>query len=134
MADSEEDTFVPEDVSNVRALSIDGVYLDLYITKRTSATSLFTSVCGIHLPCVQIIKESIDGVLQDATYTHSKVSQWNNAIVETCLRKLTSMNKPFKYIGAPLSIQAVNFVNLCVYKHLMHLLPLLAYSLFHLQT
>jgi hypothetical protein len=49
------------------------------------------------------MKETIDGVLQDATYTDSKVGQWNNAIVEACIERLTNLNKAYKYVGARVS-------------------------------
>lgn len=45
-----------------------------------------------------IIKESIEGTIQNAAYHHNKVAQWNANIVEQCLKRLSSLNKPFKYI------------------------------------
>jgi len=45
-----------------------------------------------------IIKESIEFSLQNATYHHNKVAQWTSNVVEQCLRRLTALNKPFKYI------------------------------------
>lgn len=45
-----------------------------------------------------IIKESIEATLQNAPYNHNKVSQWTSNVVEQCLKRLTSLNKPFKYI------------------------------------
>ncbi|KAL3899245.1 MAG: hypothetical protein SGCHY_002185 [Lobulomycetales sp.] len=45
-----------------------------------------------------IIKESIEGTIQNAAYHHNKVAQWNSNIVEQSLKKLTGLNKPFKYI------------------------------------
>lgn len=45
-----------------------------------------------------IIKESIETSLQSATYAHSKVSQWTSNIVESCVKRLTQLNKPFKYV------------------------------------
>eukprot|EP00741_Cyanophora_paradoxa_P021739 tig00000241_g20982.t1 len=45
-----------------------------------------------------VIKEAIESVLQNAVYHHNKVSQWTSNIVEGCLKRLTAMNKPFKYI------------------------------------
>ena len=49
-----------------------------------------------------IIKESIETTVQNAAYHHNKVAQWNSNIVELSLKKLTGLNKPFKYIGIPL--------------------------------
>ncbi|KAI9105015.1 Tctex-1 [Phlyctochytrium arcticum] len=45
-----------------------------------------------------VVKESIENTLQNAAYHHGKVAQWNSNIVEQCLKKLTGLNKPFKYI------------------------------------
>ncbi|KAI8803438.1 Tctex-1 [Cladochytrium replicatum] len=45
-----------------------------------------------------VIKESIENTIQNAAYHHNKVAQWNSNIVELCLKKLTQLNKPFKYI------------------------------------
>mmetsp|Transcript_17174 Transcript_17174/g.56232 ORF Transcript_17174/g.56232 Transcript_17174/m.56232 type:complete len:114 (-) Transcript_17174:3289-3630(-) len=45
-----------------------------------------------------IIKESIDSVLLNASYNHNKVGQWTSNVVESCLKRLTAMNKPFKYV------------------------------------
>mmetsp|Transcript_5273 Transcript_5273/g.13492 ORF Transcript_5273/g.13492 Transcript_5273/m.13492 type:complete len:113 (+) Transcript_5273:206-544(+) len=45
-----------------------------------------------------IVKESIDQVMQIATYNHAKVPQWTSDVIETCMKKLTLLNKPFKYI------------------------------------
>ncbi|EEH52812.1 flagellar inner arm dynein light chain Tctex1 [Micromonas pusilla CCMP1545] len=46
----------------------------------------------------EIIKESIDAVLQNAAYSHAKVGQWTSSAVETTLRRLTALKKPFKYV------------------------------------
>eukprot|EP00899_Mesostigma_viride_P019970 jgi/Mesvir1/27975/Mv20178-RA.1 len=45
-----------------------------------------------------IIKESIDGILLNASYDHIKVGQWTSNVVESCLKRLTALNKPFKYV------------------------------------
>jgi len=42
----------------------------------------------------------VESVIQPSTaYNHSKVPQWTNEVIENSMRKLTSLNKPFKYIG-----------------------------------
>ncbi|KAJ1506087.1 Dynein light chain Tctex-type [Coelomomyces lativittatus] len=41
---------------------------------------------------------SIESSIQNHPYHHQKVGQWNTNIVEQCLKKLTSLNKPYKYI------------------------------------
>mmetsp|Transcript_22319 Transcript_22319/g.26852 ORF Transcript_22319/g.26852 Transcript_22319/m.26852 type:complete len:114 (-) Transcript_22319:179-520(-) len=45
-----------------------------------------------------IIKESIDSVLLNATYNHNKVGQWTSMVVEQSMKRLTALNKPFKYV------------------------------------
>lgn len=36
--------------------------------------------------------------MQPVTYTHSRVPQWTSDVIEACMRRLTQLNKPFKYI------------------------------------
>ncbi|KAJ9529833.1 hypothetical protein QJQ45_022244 [Haematococcus lacustris] len=45
-----------------------------------------------------IIKESVDAVLQNQQYSEAKVSQWTNICLENCVKKLAGLNKPFKYV------------------------------------
>lgn len=45
-----------------------------------------------------IIKESIDSVLQNQAYNESKVSQWTSSCLERTIKKLTALSKPFKYV------------------------------------
>mmetsp|Transcript_16218 Transcript_16218/g.31151 ORF Transcript_16218/g.31151 Transcript_16218/m.31151 type:complete len:114 (+) Transcript_16218:269-610(+) len=45
-----------------------------------------------------IIKESIDSVLLNAAYNHHMVGQWTSQVVESCMKRLTGLNKPFKYV------------------------------------
>ena len=45
-----------------------------------------------------IVKESIDAVLANAPYKHAFVGQWTNDVVETCVKRLAGLNKPFKYV------------------------------------
>ncbi|GMH38479.1 hypothetical protein BSKO_06363 [Bryopsis sp. KO-2023] len=45
-----------------------------------------------------IIKDSIDTVLQNQQFSLTKVGQWTAGCLENCIKKLTSMNKPFKYV------------------------------------
>ncbi|EDQ92428.1 uncharacterized protein MONBRDRAFT_19126 [Monosiga brevicollis MX1] len=45
-----------------------------------------------------IIKESIDQSIGQSSYQHSKVNQWTSNVVEQCLKRLTGLGKPFKYI------------------------------------
>lgn len=46
-----------------------------------------------------ILKEAIETTIQNATYSHQKVSQWTSNTVEHALKRLTALNKPFKYVG-----------------------------------
>eukprot|EP01116_Phalansterium_solitarium_P000725 TRINITY_DN10579_c0_g1_i1.p3 TRINITY_DN10579_c0_g1~~TRINITY_DN10579_c0_g1_i1.p3 ORF type:complete len:114 (-),score=38.68 TRINITY_DN10579_c0_g1_i1:355-696(-) len=45
-----------------------------------------------------IIKESVESTLQNTVYNHSKVPQWTSNVVEQCLKRLSALNKPFKYV------------------------------------
>lgn len=52
-----------------------------------------------------IIKETIDSVLQHASYNHNKVGQWTSNVVERTLKRLTQLNKPFKYVVTAVIMQ-----------------------------
>jgi dynein light chain Tctex-type 1 len=52
-----------------------------------------------------IIKETVEGTLQSAVYQHNKVPQWTNNVVEQCLKRLTALNKPFKYVVTCIIVQ-----------------------------
>lgn len=52
-----------------------------------------------------IVKESLDVVLQSQQYNPDKVGQWTNACLENCLKRLTALNKPFKYVVTCLIMQ-----------------------------
>lgn len=41
----------------------------------------------------------MDSILSNAPYHHNKVGQWNANVVEQTLKRLSALNKPFKYIG-----------------------------------
>lgn len=45
-----------------------------------------------------IVKESLDNVLQSKQYEVDKVGQWTNDCMESCLKRLLALNKPFKYV------------------------------------
>ncbi|KAK9809879.1 hypothetical protein WJX72_000896 [[Myrmecia] bisecta] len=45
-----------------------------------------------------IIKDSIDAVLQNQQYNQNKVGQWTSTCLESCIKRLTALNKPFKYV------------------------------------
>ena len=45
------------------------------------------------------LTQSIEQTIQNSAYHQNKIGQWNSNIVEMTLKKLTLLNKPFKYIG-----------------------------------
>ncbi|KAI8137401.1 flagellar inner arm dynein light chain Tctex1 [Fennellomyces sp. T-0311] len=48
---------------------------------------------------INAIIKTVESVLsQDAEYNHAKVPQWNSTIIDTCLKKLKSKNKAYKYV------------------------------------
>ena len=52
-----------------------------------------------------IIKKSTEEIIGRSSYTHAKVSQWTNSVVESCLSSLTKLQKPFKYIVTCVIVQ-----------------------------
>ncbi|WZN65074.1 Tctex-type 1 light chain of dynein [Chloropicon roscoffensis] len=52
-----------------------------------------------------IIKESIEIVLQNQQYHQKKVNQWSSLVVENAMKRLTAMNTPFKYIATCVIMQ-----------------------------
>ncbi|KAL2622064.1 hypothetical protein R1flu_002269 [Riccia fluitans] len=47
-----------------------------------------------------IIKDSIDEAIVSSQFSHDKVTHWTNGIAEVCMKRLTNLAKPFKYIGS----------------------------------
>jgi len=45
-----------------------------------------------------VMKEVIDATLSAEKYNHAQVAQWANKVVEEVIKRMTAMNKPFKYI------------------------------------
>ena len=65
------------------------------------------------------------------TYQQAKVNQWTSNIVESCLKRLCALNKPFKYIG----LLHCEFNPICVclcWIHLFSLIPANPPSQLHL--
>lgn len=52
-----------------------------------------------------IIKECLDNTLQSQQYDADMVPQWTNECLESCIRRLTTLSKPFKYIVTCLILQ-----------------------------
>jgi len=46
-----------------------------------------------------IIRETVEELLQNEQYNHAKVESWGSMIVEKCLQKLGALAKPFKFIA-----------------------------------
>ena len=68
-----------------------------------------------------IIKESIDAVLGNAPYKHAFVGQWTNDVVETCVKRLAALNKPFKYVVTCVIMQrngaGLHTASSCIERH-----------------
>ncbi|CAG8546448.1 7151_t:CDS:2 [Paraglomus brasilianum] len=45
-----------------------------------------------------IIKETINEIMGDSLYIHTRAAEWNVKIVNGCLEKLIALGKAFKYI------------------------------------
>jgi len=51
----------------------------------------------------------VENILGSAAYQNNKVNQWTSSIVEGCLKELTKLSKPYKYIGEGADV----FVSVC---------------------
>ena len=63
---------------------------------------VFRGICCVVTICLSwrtFPKQAVETNLTGTTYQHGKVGQWTNNIIEQTLKKLTQLNKPFKYIG-----------------------------------
>ena len=45
-----------------------------------------------------IVKEIVESVLGKKQYSHGDLSDWSIRVLEGCLKRLTQLNKPFKYV------------------------------------
>ncbi|KAI8973804.1 dynein light chain [Mycotypha africana] len=52
-----------------------------------------------------IIKDTVEQVLNNEEYAHSKVPQWNSNIIDACLTKLKEGSKNHKYIVTCIILQ-----------------------------
>ncbi len=43
--------------------------------------------------------QALQATLSENVYTHKKVNDWTNAVIDTCLKGLQAFGKPFKYLG-----------------------------------
>ena len=56
--------------------------------------------CGQAIIVCALSCEFLDSVLLAvAAYDHLQVPKWTSAIIEGCIKSLTALNKPFKYVG-----------------------------------
>jgi dynein light chain Tctex-type 1 len=42
--------------------------------------------------------QALQSTLSDVSYDSTKVGQWSNAVIDSCLKGLTGLGRPFKYI------------------------------------
>ncbi|KAF4718841.1 hypothetical protein FOZ63_012253, partial [Perkinsus olseni] len=47
----------------------------------------------------EIVKHAMNQTLQNAVYSKEKVNHWCNQLLDSCLKELAKLNKPFKYVG-----------------------------------
>ncbi|GKT36088.1 Dynein light chain Tctex-1 like protein [Aduncisulcus paluster] len=52
-----------------------------------------------------ICKDVVEAQLKAFTYAHSKVTTWTSNVIEESLKKLTALNKPFKYVVSCIIMQ-----------------------------
>lgn len=66
----------------------------------------------------EIAKHAIHQTLNNVTFTKEKVNAWCGQIIDSCLKELAKVNKPFKYVvtciimqknGSPLHTAATAF-------------------------
>ena len=60
------------------------------IEEQTEETAFITE------DVLAIVKESVEGVLSNATYTLTKVPSWTSMCIEHTLKKLKQLDKPLK--------------------------------------
>lgn len=84
---------------HVHASSTDGSVPSPHaLTRRSSCARSHPQAIFVGDDVEAIVKESIDAVLANAPYKHAFVGQWTNDVVETCVKRLAGLNKPFKYV------------------------------------
>ena len=45
-----------------------------------------------------VIKSAIGSTLGDVIYDHCRVNDWSNSIINSALKGLQSLNRPYKYV------------------------------------
>jgi dynein light chain Tctex-type 1 len=52
-----------------------------------------------------VIRESIDATIGQSAFQRSKINAWTSNIVEGCLKRLSTLSKPFKYVVTAALVQ-----------------------------
>eukprot|EP00164_Ancoracysta_twista_P001660 GFYU01002180.1.p1 GENE.GFYU01002180.1~~GFYU01002180.1.p1 ORF type:complete len:130 (-),score=30.87 GFYU01002180.1:234-587(-) len=52
-----------------------------------------------------LVRESIDVSVANATFQHNKVHHWTSGVIEQCLKRLSTLNRPFKYMVTCVIVQ-----------------------------
>ena len=89
----------------IRVLPTAGLISQPFVRRRSfSCVHITFQPCGAAQACFvaddvsNIVKESLDNVLQSKQYDADKVSQWSNECMTNCLKRLLALNKPLKYV------------------------------------
>eukprot|EP00884_Botryococcus_braunii_P018078 jgi/Botrbrau1/4954/Bobra.0122s0031.1 len=45
-----------------------------------------------------LMRDAIVSTIGDSQFNQSKISTWSNNIVDTCLKRLAALGRPFKYV------------------------------------
>jgi len=52
-----------------------------------------------------VVKNTIGTVLESASYNPRKVNDWCNSIIDSCLKELQSLSRPYKYVLTAIIMQ-----------------------------
>nr|XP_033504959.1 dynein light chain Tctex-type 1-like [Epinephelus lanceolatus] len=66
-------------------------YSDLYRSEELDETAMSQLLSKIN-------KKAVEATIGGNAYQHSRVNQWTTSVAEQCLRHLSKLGKPFKYI------------------------------------
>lgn len=92
-------SFVGDEVNNIIKDSIDSVLLNASYEHQKVSTRPTVHFPESRAACVFALQ--FWWIFADLGPRSSQVGQWTSLIVEAALSKLASLQKPFKYIGAP---------------------------------
>lgn len=91
-------------------LQSDIIYSSQLSLLNSGNTNSFNSNCNVNFAQHQIINFPIDeiratlskateSVLGDKSYCEEEVGGWSNEVCERCVKELTLLEQPFKYVG-----------------------------------